>query len=145
MRSFIAVGLFVLLVAATFTFFQTFGRDVTSNPNVSIVKTDGIRVVKPLDLNGKWKSAKPNVTAIVKDGTIEVESTTEDGGSVRWWYGTFDNPQDGKTGVTSKGITDVNKLYLSSAETKDFVYHDGQLKFTIAVMGTTKVIEMKRV
>jgi len=120
-----------------------------SNPDDSVrtktqVKTDAVKVKIPVDLTGNWKSDKPKITAKVQNGTIEVESSTEDGGSVRLWYGTFDNPQDGALGVTSKGMYDPDKIYLSSAETKDFVLHDGQLKFQISIMGVTRIVAMKR-
>ena len=115
--------------------------DSSSMPSVE----QGVKIVKPLDLNGEWKSEKPSVVATVQNGTIEVQSILEDGGYARWWFGTFDNPQDGKVGVTSKGIQDPDKVYLSSAETKDFVYDNGMLKFQISLMGVSKVVEMKRV
>jgi hypothetical protein len=112
------------------------------------VQTSAVKVVQTVDLNNtKWRSENPKVTATVQNGTIEVESVTEDAGFARWWYGTFDNPRDGKPGITSKGIDDPDKFYLSSAPTKDFVY-DPQLemlRFSISMMGITKVVEMKRV
>lgn len=110
-------------------------------------QTSAVKVAQPVDLNGTWRSEKPKVTATVLNGTIDVESITEDGGYVRWWYGTFDNPPAGKHGVTSKGVEDPNKFYLSSAETKDFVYdpQNKLLRFQISMMGVTKIVEMKRV
>lgn len=116
------------------------------------VQTSAVKVVKKVDLNNtKWRSENPKVTATVLNGTIEVESITEDPdgskGFVRWWYGTFDNPRDNHPGVTSKGIEDPDKFYLSSADTKDFVYDSKSemLRFDISVMGMTKTVEMKRV
>lgn len=113
----------------------------------SVTQTSAVKVTQPVDLVGTWKSDKPKVVATVLNGTIEVESTTEVGGYVRWWYGTFQNPPVGQYGVTSKGVDDADKFYLSSAETKDFVYDpkDKILRFQISVMGVTTVVEMKRV
>lgn len=145
MRKFLSLLAFLVVLAAVVmggVYVSTMPDDTKTNaPSVE----QGVKIVKPLDLNGKWKSDKPKVTAVVQNGTIEVESITEDGGFVRWWYGTFDNPQDGKVGVTSKGIEDPDKFYLSSAETKDFVYDKEMLKFQISMMGVTRVVEMKRV
>lgn len=121
------------------------GAEHPSKSIPTITQQTAVKIKVPLDLTGNWRSDKPKVTAVIQNGTIEVTSVTESGGSVRWWYGTFDNPQDGATGITSKGMYDVNKIYLSSADTKDFVYHDKMLKFQIAVMGVTRVVEMKRV
>jgi hypothetical protein len=133
----IAVCLFIA-IAALFKFFT--GAD-QGLPSIE----QGVKIVKPLDLNGEWKSTNPNVIATVQNGTIEVQNILEGGGYARWWFGTFDNPQDGKVGVISKGIEDPDKFYLSSAETKEFVYDNGMLKFQISTMGVSEIVEMKRV
>jgi hypothetical protein len=137
--SFALVAIAVMAIAK----FANLPDKPMQDPNGTV--TEAVKLKVPLDLTGEWRSDNPKVTAKVLNGTIEVESTTEDGGIVRWWYGTFDNPQDGKTGVISKGISHPEKFYLSSADEKDFVYHEGMLKFQLSVMGVTRVVEMKRV
>lgn len=132
-----------IAIVGLFKYFSGAEHPTINIPTIS--QQPAVKIKVPLDLTGNWRSDKPKVTAVVQNGTIEVESTLDDGGYARWWYGTFDNPQDGKTGVTSKGMYDPNKIYLSSAETKSFVYHDGRLKFQISMMGVTRIVEMKRV
>lgn len=135
-----SITIFVLAIVAAVAgiFFFAPVENKSNDTNVPAVKINA-----PVDLNGKWKSDKPAFEAEVKNGTIEVSMVLVEGYS-RFWYGTFDNPQPGTNEVVSKGIDEPGKFYLSSAETKNFLYQNGKLVVDFSVMGTTTAVAMSR-
>lgn len=101
----------------------------------------------PIDLSGEWVSTESTAGTKffghIKNNTILVEMSASDGFS-NLWYGTFDFLQPGDKVMVSSAI-EGDVFFLSSAETKNFLYQDGNLIFDFSVMGTRTTIEMKRV
>lgn len=114
----------------------------------SVAATTVINTPTAVDLSGRWESnaskAGTKMVGQIKNGTIHVEMYADEA-YTGLWYGTFDILQPGEKTLTSKYIDDPAHFVLSSAETKDFTYDSGSLKFDFSVMGTRTTVEMRRV
>ena len=114
----------------------------------SVAVTTVINTPTAIDLTGRWESnvSKSGTKMIVhiKNGTVHVEMYADEA-YTGLWYGTFDILRPGEKTLTSKYIDDPQHFVLSSAETKDFTYDSGALKFDFSVMGTRTTVEMRRV
>lgn len=114
----------------------------------SVTATTTINTPVAVDLSGRWESntstAGTKMVGQVENGTIHVEMYA-DQAYTGLWYGTFDILQPGEKTLTSKYIDDPAHFVLSNAETKDFTYDSGALKFDFSVMGTRTTVEMRRV
>jgi hypothetical protein len=114
----------------------------------SVATTTVINTPTAIDLTGRWESnvSKSGTKMIghIKNGTVHVEMYADEA-YTGLWYGTFDILQPGEKTLTSKYIDDPQHFVLSSAETKDFTYDSGALKFDFSVMGTRTTVEMRRV
>lgn len=114
----------------------------------SVAATTVINTPTAVDLSGRWESnaskAGTKMVGQIKNGTIHVEMYADEA-YTGLWYGTFDILQPGEKTLTSKYIDDPAHFVLSSAETKDFTYDSGALKFDFSVMGTRTTVEMRRV
>lgn len=113
-----------------------------------VTTTTTINTPTAVDLSGRWESntstSGTKMVGQIKNGTIHVEMYA-DQAYTGLWYGTFDILQPGEKTLTSKYIDDPQHFVLSNAETKDFIYDSGALKFDFSVMGTRTTVEMRRV
>lgn len=100
------------------------------------------RVIFNQDLIGTWHSKDKTFSAEIANSEIDLR-VNGNGGDAVYWYGTFDsNPkQDGST-IESLPVT--GKLYLSTAQTKDFTYNEDHISFDFSAAGVTKTVELNR-
>ena len=91
-------------------------------------------------LNGTWKA--DGFEAVIADNSIEVNIVDQDTSSL-YWKGTF--PAGSET-VTSEADTEAlsESMLGSQATTKIFIVKDNEISFKITVMGTSKVVHLKK-
>lgn len=125
-------GIFVLVMVFTNTG-QDDVKTAASGPDLPLV-----------ELTGEWTSVsnEPKIEAEVKDDTIMMRFVEGDT-AMNYWYGTFKAAEsDGATIVSDKLETD--RVVLSDAESKDFVFNDGELSFELEVMGVIRTVVLTR-
>ena len=96
-------------------------------------------VEKP-SLVGTWKA--DGFEAVIADNSIEVNIVDQDTSSL-YWKGTF--PAGSET-VTSEADTEaLSESMLGSQDaTKTFTVKDNEISFKITIMGTSKVVHLKK-
>lgn len=109
---------------------------------------------EPLDLTGDWKQTNSNSAETYQAATIagdiitvnwinEAEST-----KALYWVGTYDTPTDATETFTWTSTGDVAQmetaLLASGADSKEFTYEGGKLKYELTAMGVTTTVEMGR-
>jgi len=147
MKKLINFAAFLVAFVAVFVtiMYLTAPTQTTQEP---VQKTEAVKIVKPIDLAGKWESVESKAgtkfVGEVKDNRVYIQMYVSDG-YTGLWYGSFDILQPGQNTINSKAIEDDDHFVLSSSETKEFLYQKGSLIFSFSVMGTTTTIEMKRV
>ena len=107
---------------------------------------DNTVAVTPVTWEGNWSNENGSMIATVAEGTITVNivDTTQESSSL-FWKGTFPNT-GGSWNITSAGDrTALDSSILGSQETsKDFTYDGKTLYFSFSMMGTTKIIHLKK-
>ncbi|MBK8748789.1 MAG: hypothetical protein IPM04_13275 [Saprospiraceae bacterium] len=95
---------------------------------------------KQVSLNGTWKA--DGFEAVIADNSIEVNIVDQDTSSL-YWKGTF--PAGSET-VTSEADTEaLSESMLGSQDaTKTFTVKDNEISFKITIMGTSKVVHLKK-
>jgi hypothetical protein len=111
----------------------------------------GSETSEPVTLDGAWtESSNDDVkfVATITDNRIEMTIDSEDSSSL-YWKGTF--PESGVTAsegmkITSKADEEAlaESFTGSQAKSKVFTYEDGTLDFEFTIMGTTRVIHLKK-
>lgn len=142
----LAILLTVLAISAVYLLTP---NSSNTNQQVSVQKSEAVKVKMPIDLTGEWQSVESKTGSKflghVKDNTVFIQIYANDG-YTGLWYGTIDILQPGENVVVSKFIEDnQNHFALSTAKTKNFLYQNGSLIFDYTVMGTRTTVEMKRV
>lgn len=96
---------------------------------------------KTASMNGTWKA--DGFEAEVSDNLIEVNIVDQDTSSL-YWKGTFPQQQGEK--ITSEADVDaLSESMLGSQDlTKEFTVKGGEISFKITIMGTSKVVHLKK-
>lgn len=91
-------------------------------------------------LNGTWKA--DGFEAVVTDNNIEVNIVEGDTSSL-YWKGTF--PADSDKVVSQADTEALSQSMLGSQDsTKEFTVKGDQIDFKITIMGTSKVVHLKK-
>ena len=99
----------------------------------------------PVSWNGTWTAE--GFSAVIKDKLIVINMVSPDSSSL-YWQGTWDSSKQAKDGAEIVSIADVEALSMSMLgsqnETKAFAFSDDELKFSMSLMGTTKIVRLKK-
>ena len=95
------------------------------------------------DLTGNWiqkdvEGSELIQTGIIQDGTIDLFWVHGDGsGSNLYWSGDFDVPEENGASFTSTNTKSKTgyALMASKEDTKEFTYADGELRYTVSMLG----------
>jgi hypothetical protein len=96
----------------------------------------------PVSLNGTWKA--DGFDATVSDNSIEVNIVDDKSEtSSLYWKGTF---PVGSDKVVSEADTEAlaSSMLGSQDDTKEFTVKDDEISFKITIMGTSKVVHLKK-
>ncbi len=106
------------------------------------------------DLTGDWKQSNSQseidfMVATIADGAISIdwELGSQDMTAV-YWVGTFDAPTDATeshtwTSQRDEAATDT-ALMASTVDTKEFVYQDGLISYTVSIQGESATVELTK-
>lgn len=99
----------------------------------------------PVSWNGTWTAE--GFSAVIKDKLIVINMVSPDSSSL-YWQGTWDSSKKAKDGAEIVSIADVEALSMSMLgsqdKTKAFAYDGSELKFYMSLMGTTKIVRLKK-
>lgn len=143
------IGLVCILVAfSAFVFIWA-----SLNPDI-VTAFPSVSDPQPIDLNGSWTQKKAigadaYMVASIDSNVIRVYWVTDGGDSKSlYWWGSFDEPENLDAEYSWESINDHSKtdssMLASSADTKEFLYQNGELTFSASLMGTTKTIRMAK-
>lgn len=109
-----------------------------AQPRASVVP------VEATTLNGTYEGESNGISirAAVEGKSIVVTMTNE-GTTITYWRGSFDNLA--KPGATVASVADNTVALLSQNDTKVFTVGDGTLTYTMTMMGDTRTIELRHV
>lgn len=100
----------------------------------------------PVNLSGSWhqsnNDAPVTMTAEVDGNHIQILMSSDLGGGILYWDGTFDT--QGNTSNSFKVTSTADEKALSQATTKTFTYKNGELDFTFTVLKKDYAIHMAR-
>lgn len=104
------------------------------------------------DLTGVWESTEDSAfsqRAVIAGSAITVDWVPQDGSddSRLYWAGSFDAPTaEGPHTWTSNNDHDQTDLELlaSGADTKDFVYEDGEISFEASALGESGTVTLEQ-
>lgn len=100
----------------------------------------------PQSLTGTWKSSDKSLTAHIVGDRIQIDFVDDANSRSLYWKGSFDPAAANGAHIISKGDTEAMDASLlgSQDDTKKFVYKNGELTFSLSIMGTTKTMRLVR-
>lgn len=107
---------------------------------------------EPLNLDGTWVSENNNGSyqeAVISGDTIEINWVSDNGETTAiYWIGSYEAPtadieEYSWTSTRDKEKTD-NALMASTDDTKDFSYKDGELSYSVSMMGATTTLHLTK-
>ena len=107
---------------------------------------------EPLDLTGNWvqkdaEGSESFMAGYIKDGVIELFWVSDSGKSGNlYWSGSYDAPTEPGDSYAWDSINDKIKtdyaLLASGEETKTFSYENGEISYSVSMMGQTAIISL---
>lgn len=103
------------------------------------------------DLTGVWIQVDAGDSyqkATIQSDTIEINWIGTDGTSALYWAGSFTAPTTVDEPYTWTSTNDTSRtsgaLMASSDETKDFIYDDGKISYSVSMMGVSKTVYLEK-
>lgn len=142
--------MFSKIIAAIFTSFLMLSLVACSDGETSASSdTSTSETVRTDTSEGVWTYEKDDskFVATITENAIEIQWHPDTDTSGLYWKGDFEvsELEDGMV-VTSNADTEALEasIYGAQADTKNFVYEDGELSFDFIIMGTTTNIAMTK-
>ena len=148
------------LAALSFCIMLVFALTACSSSNVgSSSQSDGQESAaqeevkqEPLDLTGNWvqkgeEGSESYMAGFIKDGVIEIFWISDNGksGSL-YWSGSYIAPTEPGDTYTWDSVNDKIKtdyaLLASTDDTKTFSYENGEISYSVSMMGQTAVLSL---
>lgn len=136
-----------LVAAVIFTFLtacssSTPGQGHAARP---VVAVGSLNKEAPVSWNGTWKAE--GMSAVISDNLITISIVDKDTSSL-YWQGDWDSSKPATDGTDMVSIGDVAAMNASMLGSQDdkkaFSFEDDELKFSFSMMGTTKLIRLKK-
>jgi hypothetical protein len=100
--------------------------------------------VEATTLDGAYESVSNGVSIRASiEGKNLVITMTNDGTTITYWRGSFDNLAKPGTNVAS--VADNTVALLSESDTKEFTVGDNTISYTMTMMGVSRQIELHHV
>ncbi|MCI7325232.1 DUF5067 domain-containing protein [bacterium] len=103
------------------------------------------------DLTGVWVQVDAGDSyqkATIQSDTIEINWIGTDGTSALYWAGSFTAPTTADEPYTWTSTNDTSRtsgaLMASSDETKEFIYDDGKISYSVSMMGVSKTVYLEK-
>lgn len=100
--------------------------------------------VEATTLDGAYEGVSNGVSIRASvEGKNLVITMTNDGATITYWRGSFDNLAKPGTNVAS--VADNTVALLSESDTKEFTVGDNMISYTMTMMGVSRQIELHHV
>lgn len=117
---------------------SSFENAGASQPRASVVPVEAATLDGAYDGESNGVSIRASV-----EGKNLVITMTNEGTTITYWRGSFDNLA--KPGTNIASVADNTVALLSESDTKTFTVGDGTISYTMTMMGVSRQIELHHV